>query len=390
VLYERAIRPILFRVGRGDAEAAHDWTLRRLAGLARRRRVLDTLHRMNAVEAPREVFGIRFPNPVGLAAGMDKNGVALDAWPALGFGFVEVGTVTWHAQQGNDHPRVFRLRASEALVNRMGFNNAGARALARRLAARARRHGSAVGDGRRGSAVGDGRRGSAVGDGQHASTVGDGRHGSVPLGISLGKSRVTLLEEAVGDYLASLRVLYPYGAYFAVNVSSPNTPGLRSLQDRRTLGELLAALSEEGRGLAGDRPPKPMLVKIDPDLSEPEIGDVLDVCLEHGVAGVIATNTTVARDGVDPADAALAYETGGLSGRPLAERVRRVVAFVHRQTAGELPIIGVGGVLDPDDAVRLVDAGASLVQIYTGLVFRGPGLVRRTALALRDHDAASS
>jgi dihydroorotate dehydrogenase len=305
---------------------------------------------MNFVEAPREVFGIRFPNPVGLAAGLDKDGVALDAWPALGFGFVEAGTVTWHAQPGNEHPRVFRLRASQALVNRMGFNNAGARALARRLASRARQPRPLA---------------------------------SVPLGISLGKSRVTLLEEAVADYLASLRVLYPYGDYFALNVSSPNTPGLRSLQDKTMLRELLGAVTEEVRGLAGDRPPKPVLLKIDPDLTESGIGDVLEVGQEYGVAGVIATNTTVAREGVQPADAARSTEAGGLSGRPLAARVREVVGFVHRQTGGALPIVGVGGVLDPDDAVRLVDAGASLVQIFTGLIYRGPGLVKRTALALR-------
>jgi dihydroorotate dehydrogenase len=247
---------------------------------------------------------------------------------------------------------VFRLRASEALVNRMGFNNAGARALARRLAARTRHP-----------------RAAAV--------------PSVPLGISLGKSRVTLLEEAVADYLASLRMLYPYGDYFALNVSSPNTPGLRSLQDKVMMRELLAAVTEEARGMAGDQPPKPILVKIDPDLSESGIGDVLEVGQEYGVAGVIATNTTLARDGVRSADAARAAEAGGLSGRPLAGRVREVVAFVHRQTGGALPIVGVGGVLEPDDAVRLVDAGASLVQIYTGLVYRGPSLVKRTALALR-------
>jgi dihydroorotate dehydrogenase len=352
VLYERAVRPVLFRVGKGDPEAAHLWTLRRLAALARRPRALATLHRMNFVEAPIELFGIRFPNPVGLAAGMDKDGVALDAWPALGFGFVEAGTVTWHAQPGNERPRVFRLRASEALVNRMGFNNAGARALARRLAVRARR--------------------------PHAGALP-----SVPLGISLGKSRVTLLEEAVADYLASLRVLYPYGDYFALNVSSPNTPGLRSLQDKVMMRELLGAVMDEARGLAGDQPPKPILVKIDPDLSQSGIGDVLEIGQTYGVSGVIATNTTLARHSVRPADAARASEAGGLSGRPLAARVREVVAFVHRQTGGQLPIVGVGGVLEPDDAVRLVDAGASLVQIYTGLIYRGPALVKRTVLALR-------
>jgi dihydroorotate dehydrogenase len=205
---------------------------------------------------------------------------------------------------------------------------------------------------------------------------------SVPLGISLGKSRVTLLEEAVADYLASFRVLYPYGDYFAVNVSSPNTPGLRSLQDRAHLSELLAALRAEAQGLANGAPPKPILVKIDPDLTDKAIADVLSVCLYHGVAGVIATNTTLARDGLAPADAERGRQAGGLSGRPLRQRAREVVAFVHEETGGGLEIIGVGGILEPDDALRLMDAGASLVQLYTGLVYRGPGLVRRTARAI--------
>jgi len=283
------------------------------------------------------VFGLRFPNPVGLAAGMDKDGAALAAWPALGFGFVEVGTVTWHAQPGNDRPRVFRLRASEAVVNRMGFNNAGARALADRLAALPAR--------------------------------------PVPLGVSLGKSRVTDLSGAVEDYLASCRVLRPYADYLAVNVSSPNTPGLRALQDRGHLTELLAALRTEAAGT-------PMLVKIAPDLTDHAIAELVAVCLDHGVAGVIATNTTLARTGLQPADVLAGAQAGGLSGAPLAARAREVVAFVHRESAGALPIIGVGGITHPDDAVRLMDAGAALVQLYTGLLYRGPGLVRAIVRAL--------
>jgi dihydroorotate dehydrogenase len=277
------------------------------------------------------VFGVSFPNPVGLAAGMDKDGRALRSWPALGFGFVEVGTVTWHPQPGNDRPRVFRLVGDEAIVNRMGFNNAGARHLAARLARLAR--------------------------------LGPLK---VPLGISLGKSKVTPLGDAVEDYLESLRALAPYGDYFAVNVSSPNTPGLRQLQDRTFLGELLEAL----RGATD----KPLVVKIAPDLTDAALGDLVDVCLARGVAGLIATNTTIERPGVSTP------ETGGLSGRPLAARAREVVAFVAKESG--LPVIGVGGVLDPDDAARLVDAGASLVQIYSGLVYRGPGLVRAAVRAV--------
>jgi dihydroorotate dehydrogenase len=347
VLYERVARPVLFRLGDGDAEAAHEWTLQRLASLARQPRALAALRRTFAApSAPADVFGLRFPNPVGLAAGMDKNAVALDAWPALGFGFVEAGTVTWHPQAGNARPRVFRLRHSEAIVNRMGFNNAGARALAERLALR-------------------------------PAPL------PVPLGISLGKSRVTVLEEAVADYLASFRALYPYGDYFAVNVSSPNTPGLRALQERAHLDQLLAALRAESATLAGPgRTAKPILVKVAPDLTESAIAELLGSCTEHGVAGVIATNTTLSRAGLAPRDIVRGGQTGGLSGRPLAARAREVVAFVHRETRGRLPVIGVGGIIEPDDAARLADAGASLVQIYTGLIYRGPGLVRDAVRAI--------
>ncbi|MFG2057976.1 quinone-dependent dihydroorotate dehydrogenase [Micromonospora sp. NPDC048930] len=334
MIFEKVVRPGLFRIGGGDAEAAHEWTLDRLAAVSRRPAVLAALRARYFRSAPRTVFGVDFPNPVGLAAGMDKNGVALPAWPALGFGFVEVGTVTAHAQPGNPRPRLFRLRDSEAVVNRMGFNNAGAEALAARLAVLPRPLG-------------------------------------VPLGISLGKSKVTPLDEAVADYLASYRALREHGDYFAVNVSSPNTPGLRSLQDRSHLDALLAALVGE----------KPVLVKIAPDLTEPAIAELLEVCLDRGAAGVIATNTTLAREGLAPADVARGAETGGLSGRPLAGRAREVVAFVHRETGGRLPVVGVGGLLDPDDAARMFDAGASLVQLYTGFIYRGPALVRSVARA---------
>jgi dihydroorotate dehydrogenase len=337
-VYEAVARPVLFRLGHGDAEAAHEWTLRRLHRLPAW--ALSGLRQRYAVTEPAEVFGLMFPNRVGLAAGMDKDGVALTAWPALGFGFVEVGTVTWHEQPGSDRPRVFRLRDSSALINRMGFNNAGAEALSRRLAA--------------------------------VRAAGRIR---VPIGISLGKSKVTPLTDAVADYLAAFRVLRPYGDYFAVNVSSPNTPGLRSLQERDRLDELLAALRAESAGT-------PLLVKLAPDLTDAAIADALDVCLRRGVAGVIATNTTLSRTGLAATDLLRGERAGGLSGRPLTGRVRHVVGFIHKETGGALPIVGVGGILDPDDGLALADAGASLVQLYTGLIYRGPALVRATALAL--------
>jgi dihydroorotate dehydrogenase len=334
MLFERTLRPYLFRVGGGDPEAAHDWTLRRLARLSHRPPVLAALHGRYAVAAPRTVFGLEFPNPVGLAAGMDKDALALAAWPALGFGFVEVGTVTWHPQPGNERPRLRRLPASQAILNRMGFNNRGARALAQRLAVLGRP--------------------------------------PVPVGISLGKSRATALADSVEEHFASYRVLQEHGDYFVVNVSSPNTPGLRALQDRAHLDALLAAL-------VGD---KPVLVKVAPDLTDQALGELLQVCTDRGAAGVVATNTTTGRGGLAPADRPLGAQPGGLSGAPLTARARAVVAFVHRQAGGALPVIGVGGVMTPDDAARLRDAGASLVQLYTGFVYHGPALVRAAARRL--------
>ncbi|WP_211765886.1 quinone-dependent dihydroorotate dehydrogenase [Kutzneria sp. CA-103260] len=339
MVYKQLVRRTLFRFGGGDPEVAHERTmgvLRRVAGMPP---VLSALRARYGVVAPRTVFGVHFPNPVGLAAGMDKDGVALPAWPALGFGFVEVGTVTRHAQPGNDRPRLFRLPDSEAVINRMGFNNRGAQALADRLS----------------------RLGPL----------------SVPLGISLGKSKVTPVERAVEDYRHSMRVLGPHGDYFAVNISSPNTPGLRSLQDRAALNELLAGVQEENEGN------RPLLVKIAPDLTDSAIGELLEVCGEHEISGVIATNTTLGRDGLAPADQAKAAQAGGLSGRPLAGRALEVVRLVHKETGGRLPIIGVGGIFDPDSAQRMIDAGADLVQVYTGFIYEGPGLIRRINRSLR-------
>ncbi|NUR99275.1 MAG: quinone-dependent dihydroorotate dehydrogenase [Kribbellaceae bacterium] len=369
------VRPVLYRLGRGDAEVAHEQTLAglrllghipgatragaRLFGVpggARRpgpagtatwdatgpaageTAAADGTAPRGAGGPARTVFGVRFPSPVGLAAGMDKNGVALRAWPAIGFGFVEVGTVTAHPQPGNEKPRLFRLVEHEAVINRMGFNNLGSSALADRLAA-----------------------------------YGDLGY---PLGISIGKSKITPLEEAVEDYVTSLRRLYRYGDYFAVNVSSPNTPGLRELQDAGHLEELLTALHAEARTLTvTGLDPKPILVKIAPDLTTTAIDELLQVCTDTGVAGIIATNTTIGRPGVESHP--LSKQTGGLSGRPLAETSAKVVTHIHHETGGALPVIGVGGIVDPSDALRLFDAGASLVQVYTGLIYKGPGLIRQ-------------
>lgn len=320
MIFERAVRPWLFRLGSGDAEEAHEWTLKRLAGLSAPARAV--LKRRYTVSKPVRLFGVDFANPVGLAAGMDKDGTALAAWPALGFGFVEVGTVTRYPQEGNERPRLFRKPDQRAVINRMGFNNLGAAALAERLG---------------------------------SVDVG------VPLGISLGKSKVTALEEAVEDYRSSYETLRAYGDYFAINVSSPNTPGLRRLQDRSHLDGILTALKGG----------KPILVKIAPDLTEPALAELLEVCQGNDIAGLIATNTTIAHNG----------PPGGLSGAPLARRALEVVSFVHRQTGGRLPVIGVGGIMSVDDANRMFDAGASLIQLYTGFVYHGPALVRSIAQA---------
>ncbi len=339
VAYRRVARPVLFRAAKGDPEVVHHRTLRALSRLSRSRRALALLAAARrAHPSPRTVFGVDFPSAVGLAAGMDKDGVALKAWPALGFGFVEVGTVTAQAQQGNPKPRLFRLPESESIVNRMGFNNSGAAALAATLA--------------------------------RIGPIG------VPLGISLGKSKVTPVDAAVGDYLTSLRAVYPYADYIAVNVSSPNTPGLRQLQDRGPLDELLAALTTEAGSLAWSTQqerPVPVLVKIAPDLDDAAIGELLQVCTDRGVAGVIATNTTTGRAGVGAGETTLAAESGGLSGKPLAARASEVVRFVTSHS--DLPVIGVGGISSPDDGLRMLDAGARLLQIYSGLVFSGPPLV---------------
>jgi dihydroorotate dehydrogenase len=341
-VYARAVRPLLFSAYGGDAERVHEATLRAIAavgwippvraGLA----ALAARHRI-----PVTVAGIEFPGVVGLAAGMDKNGVAVRSWGALGFGHVELGTVTAYGQPGNDRPRLFRLQRSRALVNRMGFNNRGAAALAVRL-----------------RAAGVARGNRAVG---------------IPVGVSIGKTKFTPLAEAGGDYLTSLRLRAPYADYLAVNVSSPNTPGLRSLQDADTLAELLGALVAEARTLAGTDPPLPIMVKLAPDLTEDALEQALSVAERASASGLIATNTTLSRDGLHPEDQNRGNEAGGLSGAPLTARARAVVAFLAARTT--LPVIGVGGILTRDDGQAMLDAGARLLQVYTGYVYGGPGLV---------------
>jgi len=338
--YRSFVRPALFRAHGGDPELIHESLIHMLGRLGPASRAALRLL-SGAPTSPVTVAGIRFPGRVGVAAGLDKDARAVQAWSALGFGFAELGTVTALAQPGNDRPRLYRLRSSHAIINRMGFNNAGAKAMADRL------FGLGV------------RRG--------AETCG------IPLGISLGKSKVTPVEDAVPDYVASLRMLAPYADYIAINVSSPNTPGLRTLQDGDMLRDLLGSLTREASQIVHPLGPVPIFVKIAPDLSDAQLDEVVGVVTDHGGRGIIATNTTLAREGLAPADQVYAKQAGGLSGAPLTARALEVVSRIAASTT--LPIIGVGGIMTPDDAARMVDAGARLVQVYTGFIYSGNGLV---------------
>jgi dihydroorotate dehydrogenase len=339
--YRRLLRPLLFRAYHGDAERVHERTLAAIARIGRSRPALAALAALCARHRrPITVAGIQFPGLIGLAAGMDKDGVGIKTWGSLGFGYLELGTVTAQPQLGNDKPRLFRLPESGAILNRMGFNNRGAAALADRLAAAGVRRGNL-----------------AVG---------------IPIGISIGKTKNVPLEEAAEDYLASLRAVAFHSDYIAINVSSPNTPGLRSLQDAGLLTELLSALVTEAWRLAAGAPPVPIFVKVAPDLTETALEQVIQVCTEAGAEGFIATNTTLGRNGIS-ADQPLAAEAGGLSGAPLTRRARQVVQFLAQRTT--LPIIGVGGIMSRDDGRAMLDAGASLLQVYTGYVYAGPSLV---------------
>ncbi len=347
-LYETFFRPALFRQ---DSERAHELGVEAMAWLARlaplRRALEIAAERGMAGARPVEAFGLKFPNAVGLAAGFDKNARAWPAAAALGFGHVEIGTVTALAQPGNPRPRMFRYPAEEAVINRMGFNNEGAEAVAARLATQA----------------GPGRR-------------------RIPLGVNLGKSKVTELDRATEDYLASFARLADFADYLVLNVSSPNTPNLRQLQDESKLRELLAGVTAANRARAA-RPGKrrvPVLLKIAPDLSWAQIDAVLGVIADHGLDGIIATNTTLAR----PGPFAAVNEAGGLSGAPLTRRSTEIVGYIARATAGRLPIIGVGGIVDTESAAAKLDAGATLVQLYTGMIYRGPFFAADVARAVAD------
>ena len=338
-LYPSVIRPMVNALSLFDGERAHQEALffLRLCGLPPIRQMLSAC---TFIRNERTVFGVKFPNPVGAAAGFDKRGVALYGLEGFGFGFAEVGTVTPLPQPGNPKPRLFRLTEDEAIINRMGFNNDGAVALADRMS--------------------------------HYRGFG------IPIGINIGKNKDTPIEQAADDYEKCITALYQYADYFTINVSSPNTKDLRQLQEKSRLEGLLGRVQQRMRESSKGQRPKPVLLKIAPDVSPEELHDILEVS-ESRVQGLIIHNTTVARP--DTLRSSHREEAGGLSGKPLQKRAVELVDTVHRALPN-MPIVGVGGIFGPEDALRLFDAGASLVQLYTGLVFEGPLLAYRINRAL--------
>lgn len=292
----------------------------------------------------RKLFGLTFKNPVGLAAGFDKDARLIDPLSAMGFGFIEIGTVTPLPQMGNPRPRIFRLPKDEALINRMGFNNDGVEEAVKRLRA---------------------------------------RKSKVLVGGNIGKNKVTENEFALHDYVTCFDKLFPHVDYFVVNVSSPNTPGLRELQNKEALSGILEALQQKN-----NRQPKrkPILLKIAPDLENTQLDDIIDIVKETGIDGVIATNTTISREGLTtPPEKVKSAGQGGLSGVPLRERSTQVIRYLHEKSGGAFPIIGVGGIHSPEDAIEKLEAGASLVQLYTGFIYEGPSLVRRICKEIIRH-----
>ncbi len=354
-IYQLAIRPLLFNLLKTDPEWLHHKTINTLSWLSQTSDrppaswVKHLLEQSLCVYDPRleqNLFGLNFPNPLGLAAGFDKDGLASQLWSSFGFGFTELGTVTFVPQPGNPRPRLFRLPLDQAVLNRMGFNNSGAAAMAARLAS-----------------------------GKQELNQ------RIPIGINLGKSKVTPLEDAANDYLNSFRLLQNLGDYFVVNVSSPNTPGLRSLQDAAMLGSILDLLQQD------NNTQKPIFVKIAPDLEWEAIADIITLAHTYQIAGLIATNTTIRRDLLKTQIIAktgkpVEEEAGGISGAPLRDRSTEVIRFIWQQTQGQLPIIGVGGIFSAADAWEKITAGASLIQVYTGWIYEGPMMVRRILTGL--------
>lgn len=338
-MYKSLIRPLLFRF---DPESIHhrvfSWVknLHKLPGSGA---VVRSMYK--TPEKPVSAFGLQFKNPVGLAAGFDKDGKLFNELANFGFGFIEVGTVTPKPQPGNEKPRMFRLPKDQGLINRMGFNNEGVQKLAGRLKNR--------------------------------------KKTDLIIGGNIGKNKVTPNEEALQDYLICFDALFPYVDYFVVNVSSPNTPNLRELQDKEPLTRLLGKLMERNHEQSH---PKPVLLKIAPDLTNPQLDDIVEIVEETGISGVIATNTTISREGLS-SEGKLKQQQGGLSGKPLTDRSTEVVKYLYEKSGGKLDIIAVGGIFTAEDAREKQDAGAKLVQVYTGFIYEGPAIVQKIIKGLR-------
>ena len=335
-MYKSIIRPLLFLF---DPEKVHQFTFRWLKFVNKIPFVpalLRVRYRLKDKCLEREIFGIKFPNPVGLAAGLDKNAELFSELSSLGFGFIEIGTVTPKPQPGNPPKRLFRLVEDEGIINRMGFNNEGVEAIVARLK----------------------------------------KNKNVIIGGNIGKNKWTENDKAHEDYLYCFEYLAPYVDYFVVNVSSPNTPNLRSLQEKEPLQKLLTLLQEANGKLPKS---KPILLKIAPDLTDEQLMDIIDIVEQTHIAGVIATNTTITREGLTSEKKA---ETGGLSGRPLTQRSTEVIRFLAEKSQHRFPIIGVGGIHTPEDALEKLRAGASLVQIFTGFIYEGPSLIKRINKAI--------
>ncbi len=331
MLYEQILRRVLFSM---DPEDAHVRTMRMLAIAGPAFGIAAPWLQVHDARLLVDVVGLRFPNPVGLAAGLDKHAEAVDAWPRIGLGFVEIGTVTARPQPGNPRPRLFRLPEDRALINRMGFNSVGADAVAERLRL------------------------------AHRSLV--------PIGINVGKNRETANEAAAEDYRRAITTLAPWANYFVVNVSSPNTPGLRDLQRPAAIRALVAAAVNAARVESERR--RPVLIKLSPDQDDESMDQTVDAIIAAGADGIVATNTTTAREHLRSGNAA---ETGGLSGAPLRERANAVCRRIYRRSGQRVPIVGVGGIFTADDAYQRIRSGATLVQVYTSLIYEGPGLVAR-------------
>ncbi|GJM60141.1 quinone-dependent dihydroorotate dehydrogenase [Persicobacter diffluens] len=334
-MYKSVIRPFLFK---HDPEAIHHSIVKFTKGalsLPFSRPICRALYNFSDPKLEREVFGIKFANPVGLAAGFDKDAKLIDEFAQMGFGFVEIGTVTPKGQPGNPKPRIFRLPEDQGIINRMGFNNDGVEATVERL---------------------------------------KNRKTNIIVGGNIGKNKVTPNEQAFEDYKIAFEALFPYVDYFVLNVSSPNTPNLRALQEKEPLKQLL---SEVKKLNAQKDAPKPILLKIAPDLTNEQLDDIIEIVNETQIDGVIATNTTISREGLkENAERVEEIGAGGLSGAPLTKRSTEIVAYLHQKSNGAFPIIGVGGINSPEDAVEKLKAGASLVQIYTGFIYQGPGFIK--------------